>query len=146
MAYASEEINNIIIYMFDYTYTRLLLGLLAGIISGFLGGLLGMTGSIIILPVLVFFDIFKNYKMAIATVLFSFDPFGSIFALIQYAKQNKIDYIMGILIVLSYMAGSFIGSKFNKRFSEKILKNISATFMMILSLYMFYNANQKQTL
>lgn len=128
--------------MFDYTYERLLYGSVAGIISGFLGGLLGMTGSIIILPVLVFFDIFKNYKMAIATVLFSFDPFGSIFALIQYAKQKKIDYIMGILIVVSYMTGSYIGSKFNKRYSEKFLKNISATFMMILSLYMFYNAKQ----
>ena len=47
--------------MFDYTYTRILLGLLAGIISGFVGGLLGMTGSIIILPVLVFFEIFNAF-------------------------------------------------------------------------------------
>jgi len=132
--------------MFDHSFNNLLYGSFAGIISGFLGGLLGMTGSIIILPILVLFGIFHNYKIAIATVLFSFDPFGSLFALIQYAKEKKIDYLMGILIVVSYMAGSFIGSKFNKRLSDKILKNISATFMLILSLYMFYNANQKKPL
>jgi uncharacterized membrane protein YfcA len=126
--------------MFDHTYTRLLYGALAGIISGVLGGLLGMSGSIIILPILVFFKIFINYKMAIATVLFGFEPFGSIFALIQYAKENKIDYLMGILIAVSYMLGSYIGAKFNKRLSEKKIKNISATLMLILSFYMFYNA------
>ena len=129
--------------MFDYTYKRLLYGSLAGIISGVLGGLLGMSGSVITLPILVFFEIFINYKSAIATVLFGFEPFGSLFALIQYAKEKKIDYIMGIIIALSYMLGSYIGAKFNKRFSEKNIKNMSAVFMMILSLYMFYNANKK---
>jgi uncharacterized membrane protein YfcA len=123
-------------------YTRLLYGLLTGFISGILGGMLGMSGPIIILPILVFFDIFKNYKMAIATVLFGFEPLGSLFALIQYAKDKKIDYVMGMIIAVSYMAGSYIGAKFNKGLSEKKIKNISATLMMMLSLYIFYNANQ----
>ena len=127
--------------MFDEKYTRLLLGLLTGFISGVLGGMLGMSGPIIILPILVFFDIFKTYKMAIATVLFGFEPLGSIFALIQYAKEKKIDYLMGIIIAVGYMGGSYIGAKFNKQLSEKKIKNISATLMMILSLYLFYNAN-----
>ena len=127
--------------MFDEKYIRLLLGLLTGFISGILGGMLGMSGPIIILPILVFFDIFKTYKMAIATVLFGFEPLGSIFALIQYAKEKKIDYLMGIIIAVGYMGGSYIGAKFNKQLSEKKIKNISATLMMILSLYLFYNAN-----
>jgi uncharacterized membrane protein YfcA len=125
--------------MFDYT--RLLLGLFTGFISGVLGGMLGMSGPIIILPILVFFDIFETYKMAIATVLFGFEPLGSVFALIQYAKEKKIDYLMGIIIAIGYMGGSYIGAKFNKRLSEKKIKNISATLMMILSIYLFYNAN-----
>jgi len=129
--------------MLDEKYIRLLYGLLTGVSSGILGGMLGMSGPIIILPILVFFDIFKNYKMAIATVLFGFEPLGSLFALIQYAKEKKIDYIMGIIIAVAYMLGSYIGAKFNKRLSEKKIKNISAVFMMILSLYMFYNANKK---
>ena len=127
--------------MFQYDYKRLLFGLLTGFISGILGGMLGLSGPMIILPVLVFFDIFANYKMAIATVLFGFEPLGSLFALIQYAKEKKIDYIMGIIIAVAYMGGSYIGAKFNKMLSEKKIKNISASIMMFLSVYMFYNAN-----
>jgi uncharacterized membrane protein YfcA len=127
--------------MFQYDFKRLLFGLLTGFISGILGGMLGLSGPMIILPILVFFDIFANYKMAIATVLFGFEPLGSLFALIQYAKENKIDYIMGIIIAVAYMGGSYIGAKFNKMLSERKIKNVSASIMMFLSIYMFYNAN-----
>jgi uncharacterized membrane protein YfcA len=128
--------------MFAEKYIRLFYGFLTGFISGILGGMLGLSGPMIILPILVFFDIFKNYKMAIATVLFGFEPFGSLFALIQYAKEKKIDYVMGLIIAVAYMGGSYIGAKFNKMLSEKKIKNISASIMMFLSIYMFYNANE----
>ncbi len=128
--------------MFGYTYTRLLYTSLVGIFTGFLGGSMGLTGPVILLPILIFFGIFNNYKQAIATVLFGFEPFGSIFALIQYAKEKKIDYIIGLVIFFSYMFGSYLGAKFNKRISEKNLKYTSASIMMILSLYMFYSATQ----
>lgn len=128
--------------MFDPNYLRLLYTSLVGIFTGFLGGALGFTGPVIILPILIIFGIFRDYKQAIATVLFSFEPFGSIFALIQYAKDKKIDYIIGLVIVFSYMFGSYLGAKFNKRISEKNIKYISASLMMFLSLYLFYNANK----
>jgi uncharacterized membrane protein YfcA len=128
--------------MFEYTFKRILSTILVGILTGFLGGSMGLTGPVILLPILIFFGIFNNYKHAIATVLFSFEPFGSIFALIQYAKEKKIDYIIGLIIVFSYMLGAYIGAKVNKRISEKSIKYISATIMMILSLYMFYSATQ----
>jgi uncharacterized membrane protein YfcA len=128
--------------MFEYSYRRVLSTILVGIFTGFLGGSLGLTGPVILLPILIFFGIFNNYKHAIATVLFSFEPFGSIFALIQYAKENKIDYITGLIVVFSYMFGSYLGAKFNKRISEQNIKYISASLMMVLSLYLFYSAIQ----
>lgn len=128
--------------MFDPNYLRLLYTSLVGIFTGFLGGALGFTGPVIILPILIFFGIFRDYKQAIATVLFSFEPFGSIFALIQYAKEKKIDYIIGLVIVFSYMFGSYLGAKFNKWISEKNIKYISASLMMFLSLYIFYSAKR----
>ena len=113
-----------------------------GIFAGFLGGLLGLSGSIIILPLLTLINIFPNYQTAVGTVLFSFDPFISIFALIQYAKQNKIDYLVGLNIILSYMLGSYIGAKYHTLFTEKTIKNMTALILLILSIYMFYNASK----
>ena len=119
---------------------RILYSSFLGIFAGFLGGLLGISGTIIMLPLLTMFSIFSDYQKAIGTVLFSFEPFGSIFALIQYAKENRIDYFIGILITLSYMLGSYIGAKYHTNFTEKSIKVITASILLILSTYMFYNA------
>jgi uncharacterized membrane protein YfcA len=119
---------------------RILYSSFLGIFAGFLGGLLGISGTIIMLPLLTMFSIFSSYQIAIGTVLFSFEPFGSIFALIQYAKERKIDYFIGIIIVLSYMLGSYIGAKYHTNFNEKSIKYMTAIILLILSTYMFYNA------
>ena len=59
-------------------YIRFFYGIISGIIAGILSGLLGITGSVIILPLLLIFGIFQNYKLAIGTVIFAFDPILSI--------------------------------------------------------------------
>ena len=121
-------------------YIRILYASFLGIVAGFFGGLLGISGTIIMLPLITLFNIFSDYQTAIGTVLFGFEPVGSIFALIQYAKQNRIDYLIGINIALSYMLGSYIGAKYNTNFNEKSIKNMTAIILLILSMYMFYNA------
>ena len=123
-------------------YIRILYTSLAGIIAGFLGGLLGMSGTVIMLPLLVLFNIFNNYKIAIGTVLFSFDPFGSIFALVKNVMANKIDYYVALTLFFTYIFGSYIGTLYNAKLSEKTIKFISATLLLILSMYMFYNGYQ----
>ena len=121
-------------------YLRILYTSILGIVAGFLGGLLGISGTIIMLPLLTLFNIFADYQKSIGTVLFSFEPVGSLFALFQYAKQNRIDYLIGINIALSYMFGSYIGAKYHTNFNEKTIKNMTALILLILSIYMFYNA------
>jgi uncharacterized membrane protein YfcA len=120
-------------------YIRLLYTSIAGIIAGFLGGLLGMSGTVIMLPLLVLFNIFNNYKIAIGTVLFSFDPFGSIFALVKNVMENKIDYYVALTLFFTYIFGSYIGTLYNAKLSEKTIKYMTATLLFILSMYMFYN-------
>jgi uncharacterized membrane protein YfcA len=120
-------------------YIRILYTSLAGIIAGFLGGLLGMSGTVIMLPLLVLFNIFNNYKIAIGTVLFSFDPFGSIFALVKNVMENKIDYYVALTLFFTYIFGSYIGTIYNAKLSEKTIKYMTAALLFILSMYMFYN-------
>ena len=122
-------------------YLRIVYTAFLGIIAGFLGGLLGITGTIIMLPLLTLFNIFIDYQTVIGTILFSFEPIGSIFAIIQYAKEKRIDYLIGINIAIWYIFGSYMGAKYHRQFSEKSLKTITATILLILSLYMFYNAS-----
>ncbi len=121
-------------------YLRLLYTFFLGIIAGFLGGLLGVTGTVMLLPLLTLFGLFSDYSTVIGTVLFSFEPVGSIFSIIQFAKEKKIDYVIGINIAIAYIFGSYIGTKYHKNFSEKTIKNMTGVILLILSIYMFYNA------
>ena len=122
-------------------YLRILYTSFLGVFAGFLGGLLGLSGTVMMLPLLTLFNLFADYQTAIGTILFSFEPFGSIFAIVQYAKEKRIYYLIGINIAVSYMFGSYIGAKYHKHFTEKSLKTITATILLFLSLYMFYNAS-----
>ncbi len=121
---------------------RLLYTSIAGIIAGFLGGFLGMSGTVIVLPLLVLFNIFADYHVAIGTLLFSFDPFGSIFAVIKNIIEKKIDYYVAFILFLTYIFGSYIGTKYNEKFNEKSLKYMTSIILLVLSIYMFNNANE----
>ncbi len=121
-------------------YIKLVYAIIVGTMSGFISGLLGVTGSVIVLPLAILFGLFDNYKTAIGTILFTSDPFQSIFAVIEYAKQKKIDYLIALILFSGYVAGAYIGSKYNRYFTEKTLKYMTAFILFILSVYTYYNA------
>ena len=125
---------------FNNRYTQLFYSFIVGIIAGLLGGLLGITGTVIVIPLAIVFGLFENYKTAIGTILFTYDPILSIFAVLEYAKKNYIDYLIAATLFVSYVIGSYIGSKYNNYFPVKTLKYITAFILFILSLYVFYNA------
>ena len=119
---------------------RLIYSAVLGVMSGFLSGLLGLTGSVFIIAVILMLGIFNTYKSALGTILFSFDPILSSFALIQYAKKKQIDYLVGVIIMASYMLGVYMGFKTGKFANEKTLTYLNAIILLFLSLYMFYKA------
>lgn len=119
---------------------RLIYSAVLGVMSGFLSGLLGLTGSVFIIPFILMLGIFNTYKSALGTILFSFDPILSSFALIQYAKKKQIDYLVGVIIMASYMLGVYMGFKTGKFANEKTLTYLNAIVLLFLSLYMFYKA------
>ncbi len=121
-------------------YITLIYAIIVGTMSGFISGLLGVTGSVIVLPLAILFGLFDDYKTAIGTILFTSDPFQSIFAVIEYAKQKKIDYLIAAILFFGYVAGAYVGSKYNRYFTEKKLKYLTAFILFILSVYTYYNA------
>ena len=123
---------------------QLFFSLLVGSISGFISGLLGVTGSVVVLPLAILFGIFENYKTAIGTILFTSDPFQSIFAVIEYAKKKQIDYFIALFLFVGYLSGAYIGAKYNKNFTEKTLKYMTSIILFSLSLYIFYDAYNRK--
>lgn len=118
--------------------------ILIGLISGIIGGSTALGGSFIIIPMFDYLNILPNYSKIVGTVLFSLLFPLSILAVIEYAKNDNIDYKVGLILAASYLIFSYVGSVINiflKTYNKHHLLKYFSSFMLIMSgIYFSYDA------
>jgi uncharacterized membrane protein YfcA len=120
-------------------FIRVILTLLIGIISGLVGGALGQ-GSFLFLPAILLLKIIPDYKMAVGTILAAMLPPISALAVFDYYKRKKIDYLVAIVLCVSYTIAAKYGAVINKQFSTKTLKVWTAGIFILIGLYFAWAA------
>jgi uncharacterized membrane protein YfcA len=91
--------------------TKAFISFLIGIIGGILFVYMGI-GVSMMLPIMLFFNIVKDYKTGIASVLLASASPISIFPIYNYYKQGDIDLVVGGFGFIGMMVGSYITSKY----------------------------------
>jgi uncharacterized membrane protein YfcA len=123
---------------------RVLLTILIGLISGTIGGATGIGGSAIIIPLFYFFRVITEYSKIIGTTLFALLFPISILAVLEYAKNNDVDYKIGLVLTVSYILFSYVGSLINIYFKDNkktyILKYFSSFILILCGIYFGYGA------
>jgi uncharacterized membrane protein YfcA len=124
------------------TQTILIL-LLIGIGAGMLSGLVGVGGGIIIVPALVFFLGFSQ-KMAQGTSLgILLLPVG-ILGVMQFYKQGQINMNAVWLISLTFLIGSYFGSKIALSLPQDTVKKVFGVLMILIAIkLLFFDSNKK---
>ena len=106
-----------------------------GLVAGFLSGLIGIGGGIIIVPVLVYL-IKMDQKMAQGTTLFMFMlPIG-ILGVFNYYKAGQVDFKSALIISLTFIIGSYLGSKTALNLDTKLVKQFFAGAIILVGLKM----------
>jgi len=112
--------------------------LIVGLIAGFFSGLVGIGGGIIIVPVLVYF-LNMDQKMAQGSTLFMFlFPIG-ILGVYNYYKGGYVDYKSALIIGITFILGSYLGSKLVIGFDTKIVKQIFGAVLVMVGIKMLFN-------
>jgi len=113
--------------------------LLVGLVAGLLSGMVGIGGGMVIVPSLVFFFAMSQ-KMAQGTSLsLLLLPVG-IFAVINYYKAGYVDIKAVGVLTISFLLGSFIGSKVVLGMPDATIKKIFAVFLILISAkYLFFD-------
>lgn len=106
---------------------------LIGIFAGFISGMVGVGGGVIIVPALVYFFGLTQHQ-AIGTSLFILLLPVGILAVIQYAKQDNINWLFGISIALTFVVGSYFGSKLSLKMSTAWIKIVFGLFILFVAL------------
>ena len=119
----------------DLTIVKLLfIGVLTGIVASFVGG----GAEILIVPLLIFFGIFKDYKSAVGTSLASLLlPIG-IVAVYFYSREkcnNKscIHWKYALILSLSFVLGTF-ASYYSVKINEEKFKKAFGLLIILLGL------------
>lgn len=112
--------------------------LLVGLIAGFLSGLIGIGGGVVIVPILVYF-LGADQKTAQGTTLFMFlFPIG-ILGVYNYYKGGHVDYKSALFMCITFILGSYLGSKSALTFDTKLVKQIFGAFIIIVGFKMLLN-------
>lgn len=113
--------------------------LLIGLASGLLSSMVGIGGGTIIVPALVFL-LAMSQKTAQGTSLAMLLPPIGVFAVMNYYKAGYVDFKIAGILCISFILGSYFGSKLALNLDESVLKRIFGVFLMIMAVkYLFFS-------
>jgi uncharacterized membrane protein YfcA len=109
--------------------------LAVGLVAGFLSGLIGIGGGIVIVPVLVYF-FSMSQKTAQGTTLFMFLlPIG-LLGVYNYHKAGHVDFKSAAIMAITFVVGSYLGSKVAINIDTKLVKQIFAASIILIGIKM----------
>jgi uncharacterized membrane protein YfcA len=121
----------------NYSMNEIIILLSIGLIAGFFSGLVGIGGGIIIVPVLVYFLHFSQ-QSAQGTTLFMFlFPIG-ILGVYNYYKAGYMDWKAAAFMAITFVLGSFFGSKIAVSIDQQTVKKVFGIFVILIGIKMAF--------
>lgn len=108
-----------------------------GLIGGILGGMTGLGGGVIIIPMLVYF-MGMSQQTAQGTNLFMMLPPIGIMATYSYYKAGYVDIKFAIILMIAFIAGSYLSSLFAVSIPEKMMRKIFGVMLLAISIKMIF--------
>jgi hypothetical protein len=116
----------------NQTIILLLIGLAAGLMSG----MLGIGGGIIIIPALITLLGYSQKEAQGTSLALLLPPIG-LLAVINYYKSGYLNLRAAGIMIITFVIGSYITSKYVVSLPENIIKKIFAVFLLFYSIKLF---------
>ncbi|MFN4285900.1 MAG: sulfite exporter TauE/SafE family protein [Lacibacter sp.] len=102
--------------------------LLIGLAAGMLGGLVGVGGGLIVVPALVFFFGYSQHAAQGTSLGLLVFPVA-ILGMLNYYKQGYVDFRVVGLLAISFVVGSYFGSKWALSLPQETIKKYFAVLL-----------------
>jgi uncharacterized protein len=102
-----------------------------GLLAGLIAGTMGVGGAIVIVPFLVLFLGLTQYEAQGTSLFVLVFPIG-IFAVMNYAKNGYVNYKFAVILIITFMLGSYLGSQVALNIPEKTLQKIFAILLLLI--------------
>ena len=121
-----------------------LLLVIFGFFIGILASMTGVGGGVFIVPILTFFYDFTPLSSATGTSLTAI-IFTAIASTVNYARQKRIYYKTGLLLVVTAAPGAYIGGYIAKITQEKLLGLIFGVFLILVAIRTVFSLVRKRS-
>ncbi len=120
------------------TTYQLIVLIIAGVMSGLLAGVFGVGGAIIVIPVLVFILGFSQHEAQGTSLAFMLPPVG-ILATWNYWKAGHVNWKIALILSLTFVVGSYLGSHLSINISDKTLRRLFGVLMIVVAIKMIFS-------
>jgi len=117
--------------------TTLLILLLVGVVTGFMAGMLGIGGAIIMVPALIYILGFSQHMAQGTSLAVMLPPIG-IIAAYNYWKAGQVDIKVAIILIITFLLGSYFGSKLATTLPQATLRKIFAILLLLVATRMLF--------
>jgi uncharacterized membrane protein YfcA len=115
---------------------KIVISLFIGIVSGALTVYTGIGASMMV-PLVMFFGLIKDYRTAVGTMLLSVITPAFIVPVYSYYKSDRLDLNIGIPIAIGYIIGNYVTSiYFMDSINNEVLYLIFGIYSLIVA-YIF---------
>ncbi|HTH55349.1 MAG TPA: sulfite exporter TauE/SafE family protein [Cyclobacteriaceae bacterium] len=111
--------------------------LVIGIFAGMLSGFIGVGGGLIVVPCLVYILGMSQHAAQGTSLAMMLPPIGAI-AVYNYYKAGHVDFRVAAILCISFVVGSFFGSKIALSISPTQIKKIFGVLIIILGAKMVF--------
>lgn len=115
--------------------TTLVILIAVGLAAGTLGSMLGVGGGIIMVPALTFLNVPPT--QAASTSLIAVTS-TSVSSTIEYSRQKKIDYRLGLEMAICAIPGAVLGAILSDYLPEESFKMYFGILLIVTGLYILY--------
>ncbi len=114
-----------------------LIVLVIGIFAGAFGGFIGIGGGLIVVPCLVYFVGMSQHTAQGTSLAMMLPPIG-VLAVYNYYKQGNVDFKVAAILCISFVAGSFFGSKVALSLSADQIKKAFGVIIILIGIKMVF--------
>jgi uncharacterized membrane protein YfcA len=103
-----------------------------GIVTGIMAGMLGIGGAVIMIPALVFLLGFSQHMAQGTSLAVMLPPIG-IIAAYNYYKAGHVDMRFALILAVTFLIGSYFGSKLAVTMPQVVLKKIFGVLLLLVA-------------
>ncbi len=112
--------------------------LLVGFVAGIVSGTMGVGGGVVLIPSMIYIiGLSQKTAQGTSLALMAFPVF--VIAAYNYWKEGYVDFKVVLLLLVTFVLGSYFGSKLALQLPAKMLKQIFGGFLLIVAVKFIFS-------